>query len=178
MVYRGRLAPTPSGYLHVGHAQTFSIAMYRSSLLRLKVKDPKAVEPKDTHEGVILLRIEDLDAIRCKAHYLLDMIEDLSWFGIRWSTQTEFSSLKHILSSLESTCEDSSALKDGSEKVSSLGTEQGSNTTFSAVYKQSDNISDYKHAWYILYKKGFIYPSSHSRRDVEASVSAPHEGTG
>eukprot|EP01036_Dinobryon_divergens_P026052 gene26054-34655_t len=65
-VYRGRIAPTPSGHLHVGHAQTFWIAQKRAR----------------SHGGVIFLRIEDIDAVRCKPHFLNDLMEDLRWFGI------------------------------------------------------------------------------------------------
>ena len=66
--YRGRLAPTPTGYLHLGHAQTFWTAQAR------------AVQAG----GTLILRIEDLDRDRCKAHYVSDMLEDLSWFGFNW----------------------------------------------------------------------------------------------
>ena len=70
--YVGRLAPTPSGYLHIGHAQTFWTAQQRS---------------RRTEEGTgsLILRIEDLDGPRCKPHYLTDMLYDLSWFGFMWT---------------------------------------------------------------------------------------------
>ena len=42
-------------------------------------------------------------------------------------------------------------------------------------YKQSDRLILYKFAWFYLFKKGYIYPSHHSRKDVETALSAPHD---
>ena len=67
--YRGRLAPSPTGLLHIGHARTFWIAAQR------------AIE----HEGTLILRNEDLDPQRSRAEFARAMIEDLHWLGIRWS---------------------------------------------------------------------------------------------
>jgi len=67
--YRGRLAPSPTGLLHVGHARTFWIAAQR------------AIE----NHGTLILRNEDLDPQRSRAEFALAMIEDLHWLGIRWS---------------------------------------------------------------------------------------------
>lgn len=66
--YRGRLAPTPTGHLHLGHAKTFWTAQQR------------AVQ----HGGVLVLRIEDLDRDRCKPEYSAALLEDLAWFGFCW----------------------------------------------------------------------------------------------
>jgi glutamyl/glutaminyl-tRNA synthetase len=67
--YRGRLAPSPTGLLHIGHAQTFWIAAQR------------AIEKN----GILILRNEDLDQQRSRNQFALAMIEDLRWLGIRWS---------------------------------------------------------------------------------------------
>ncbi|MGA3031898.1 MAG: glutamate--tRNA ligase family protein [Terracidiphilus sp.] len=66
--YRGRLAPSPTGYLHVGHARTFWTAFLR------------AREAK----GALVMRMEDLDSERSRARYADAVIEDLRWLGIRW----------------------------------------------------------------------------------------------
>ncbi len=66
--YRGRLAPSPTGYLHLGHARTFWIAYERA----------RAVG------GVLVLRNEDLDRARCRPEFVAGMIEDLRWLGISW----------------------------------------------------------------------------------------------
>lgn len=63
--YCGRLAPTPSGLLHLGHFQTFYVAYQRAK----------------KRNGRIFLRIEDLDSERCKPELLGRMFEDLEWMG-------------------------------------------------------------------------------------------------
>ncbi len=66
--YRGRLAPSPTGYLHLGHARTFWVAQERAQ----------------AHGGVLVLRNEDLDATRFKLEFVEAMLEDLQWFGFAW----------------------------------------------------------------------------------------------
>jgi glutamyl/glutaminyl-tRNA synthetase len=68
-LYRGRLAPSPTGLLHIGHARTFWIAAQR------------AIE----RGGTLILRNEDLDPQRSRPEYARAMIEDLRWLGVRWS---------------------------------------------------------------------------------------------
>ena len=67
--YRGRLAPSPTGLLHIGHARTFWIAADRAQQLG----------------GRLALRNEDLDPQRCQPEFVTAMYEDLRWLGIRWS---------------------------------------------------------------------------------------------
>jgi len=71
--YRGRLAPSPTGLLHLGHARTFWIA-YR-----------RAVE----HDGVLVLRNEDLDPDRSRPEFAAAAVEDLRWLGICWQEGPE-----------------------------------------------------------------------------------------
>src|SRR5207237_9861512 len=66
--YRGRLAPSPTGYLHLGHARTFWIAQQRAQQFG----------------GALVLRNEDLDRARCKKEFISATIEDLRWLGFRW----------------------------------------------------------------------------------------------
>lgn len=66
--YRGRLAPSPTGLLHVGHARTFWVAVQRAA----------------ERGGTLILRNEDLDPQRCRAEFVEAMIEDLRWLGISW----------------------------------------------------------------------------------------------
>jgi glutamyl/glutaminyl-tRNA synthetase len=68
-VYRGRLAPSPTGYLHVGHARTFWVAHCR------------AVDAG----GTLILRNDDLDAARCRPEFTAAALEDLHWLGCRWT---------------------------------------------------------------------------------------------
>jgi glutamyl-tRNA synthetase len=66
--YRGRLAPSPTGLLHLGHAKTFWTA-YQRTLHR---------------QGTLIFRNEDLDPQRSKPEFAHAMIEDLRWLGIEW----------------------------------------------------------------------------------------------
>lgn len=66
--YRGRLAPSPTGFLHLGHARTFWIAHQRAL----------------DCGGTLVLRVEDLDRARCKTEFTRALFEDLRWFGIHW----------------------------------------------------------------------------------------------
>ncbi|MEQ2007116.1 MAG: tRNA glutamyl-Q(34) synthetase GluQRS [Limisphaerales bacterium] len=66
--YRGRLAPSPTGYLHLGHARTFWTAQLRAR----------------EAGGTLVLRNEDLDRQRCKPEFVGAMLEDLRWFGFDW----------------------------------------------------------------------------------------------
>lgn len=68
MPYRGRLAPSPTGHLHLGHARTFWIAQQRAR----------------KYQGQLILRNEDLDRDRCKPDLVQAMFEDLRWFGFEW----------------------------------------------------------------------------------------------
>lgn len=122
-LYRGRLAPTPTGHLHLGHAHTFWIAYER------------AIQGT----GHLILRVDDIDKARCRDEYTRDAIEDMQWFGIDWN--------------------------EGPERDGGYG-----------PYVQSERMHFYLHAWKQLADVGAIYPSPHSRKDVETALSAPHAG--
>jgi glutamyl/glutaminyl-tRNA synthetase len=66
--YRGRLAPSPTGYLHVGHARTFDAAWQRAREAR----------------GTLVMRMEDLDPDRSRDEYAKAALEDLHWLGMNW----------------------------------------------------------------------------------------------
>ncbi|MDF9832025.1 glutamyl/glutaminyl-tRNA synthetase [Ereboglobus sp. PH5-5] len=66
--YVGRLAPSPTGYLHLGHARTFWHAAERSR----------------TAGGTLLMRNDDLDRVRCRPEFAGAMLEDLRWLGFSW----------------------------------------------------------------------------------------------
>ena len=63
-----RFAPSPNGYLHLGHAL--------SALINFEMARAMG--------GRFLLRIEDIDATRCRPHYEEAIYEDLDWLGLRW----------------------------------------------------------------------------------------------
>lgn len=68
-VYRGRLAPSPTGLLHLGHARTFWVAYQRAA----------------ERGGQLILRNEDLDPRRSRAEFVQAMLDDLHWLGIEWA---------------------------------------------------------------------------------------------
>ena len=65
-----RFAPSPNGYLHLGHAY--------SALLNFDAARASG--------GRLLLRIEDIDATRCRPEFEAAIHEDLAWLGISWET--------------------------------------------------------------------------------------------
>jgi glutamyl-Q tRNA(Asp) synthetase len=65
-----RFAPSPNGYLHLGHAF--------SALLNLDLTRRSG--------GRLLLRIEDIDATRCRPEFEAAIYQDLGWLGIAWET--------------------------------------------------------------------------------------------
>src|SRR5437667_456255 len=65
-----RFAPSPNGYLHLGHAY--------SALLHFDLARASG--------GRFLLRIEDIDATRCRPEFEAAIYEDLAWLGISWET--------------------------------------------------------------------------------------------
>lgn len=66
--YRGRIAPTPTGYLHLGHFATFHTAWERARAAG----------------GALVFRNEDIDRQRCRPEYLTAAKEDLRWAGLDW----------------------------------------------------------------------------------------------
>ncbi len=123
MTLRGRLAPTPTGLLHVGHARTFALAAERAGAAGL------------------VMRIEDLDGPRCRAEFAAAALDDLRWLGLVWTEGPD------------------------------VGGPHG-------PYRQSERTPWFLDVWRRLEAAGVIYPSPHSRSDVEAAAVAPHESAG
>jgi glutamyl/glutaminyl-tRNA synthetase len=69
--YIGRLAPSPTGLLHLGHASTFWTAHRRARCAN----------------GKLYLRDEDLDPQRSRPDFSAAMREDLHWLGITWDEE-------------------------------------------------------------------------------------------
>jgi len=63
-----RFAPSPNGYLHLGHARS---ALLNDAMARAA-------------GGRLLLRIEDIDAGRCRPEYEAAIHDDLAWLGLNW----------------------------------------------------------------------------------------------
>lgn len=69
-----RYAPSPTGRLHLGHAYAAWIAHLNSG------------------DSGFLLRIEDIDYSRCKVEYVVGILEDLEWLGLKWKGDVVFQS--------------------------------------------------------------------------------------
>jgi len=69
-VFATRFAPSPTGYLHRGHA--FSALTAHAAARQAG--------------GRLILRIEDIDATRCRPEFEAAILEDLTWLGLAWET--------------------------------------------------------------------------------------------
>jgi glutamyl/glutaminyl-tRNA synthetase len=150
--YRGRLAPSPTGYLHLGHARTFWVAWRRAR----------------TAHGKLIFRNEDLDYQRCKPEFVQAMVEDLRWLGLDWDEGPE------PLSNKDAQLRDRGLSSDHSSH--SADDLSGRGGAF-GPYSQSERRSFYLDAWRKLRDSGLIYPCTCSRKDLERALSAPHEET-
>lgn len=63
-----RFAPSPTGHLHLGHAFSALSAWHRARAAG----------------GRFLLRLEDIDATRCREEFAAAILEDLAWLGLEW----------------------------------------------------------------------------------------------
>ena len=64
-----RFAPSPTGYLHLGHAHSALVGWHRAR----------------AESGRFLLRIEDIDLGRCRREFEAAILEDLAWLGLDWA---------------------------------------------------------------------------------------------
>lgn len=64
-----RFAPSPTGWLHLGHAYAAWFAQHAAG-----------------SEGRFLIRLEDIDGTRARAEYETALFEDLAWLGLTWET--------------------------------------------------------------------------------------------
>ena len=67
----GRLAPTPSGDLHLGNALSFAMCWLSAR----------------SQAGRLVLRMEDIDPQRCRAEVAQRQRDDLLWLGLDWDTE-------------------------------------------------------------------------------------------
>jgi len=135
--YRGRLAPSPTGYLHLGHARTFWVAHQRAR----------------GAGGKLIFRNEDLDFQRARPEFAHAMFEDLRWLGLDWDEGPD--------------------VPPQSGKTGQPGGPRVPGDF--GPYIQSQRRAFYLRAWQTLRDRGFIYPCSCSRKDLERALQAPHE---
>ena len=157
--YRGRLAPSPTGYLHLGHGRTFWMAWQRARAAG----------------GKLVFRNEDLDYQRCRPEFLSAMYEDLRWLGLDWDEGPDIEpqpgksgqSADRVPHPLRHAARLYSKISPAA-KGGNIGGRFG-------PYSQSQRRSFYLEAWRKLRDSGLIYPCTCSRKDLERALSAPHE---
>ena len=112
-----RLAPSPTGTLHLGNALSFVVnwALARKQGWR------------------VVLRMEDLDSGRVREGASDEAVQILQWLGLNWDEGPTF---------------------------------------------QSADLTPYAEALNVLRDRGLIYPCTATRKQIEAALSAPHEGEG
>jgi glutamyl-Q tRNA(Asp) synthetase len=71
-----RFAPSPTGYLHLGHAFSALTAWRRAR----------------EAGGRFLLRLEDIDPARCRPEFAAAILEDLAWLGLDWDGEVRVQS--------------------------------------------------------------------------------------
>lgn len=76
---KSRFAPSPTGYLHIGHAYS---ALHAYNYAK-------------SNGGRFILRIEDIDNTRSKPEFIDAIYEDLEWLGLKWETPVRIQS-KHV----------------------------------------------------------------------------------
>ncbi len=188
---RGRLAPSPTGALHLGNARTFLLAW-----LSLRAQG-----------GQVVLRIEDLDGPRVKPESVAQLIDDLQWLGLDWdegpAAKVKVPQLPRLLSKpptgprskpptqpltqspTQSPFQSPIATRPADQLNSQacLGSlvdsgelgELGELGEF-GPYVQTRRLAWYQAAWERLAEAGRIYPCRCSRTDIERAASAPHVG--
>jgi glutamyl-tRNA synthetase len=162
--YRGRIAPSPTGYLHLGHASTFWTAFERAR----------------DQAGVLIFRNEDLDPQRCRKEFAQAMAEDLRWFGIAWQEGPEFAGdgLAGNASAGNATAGNATPGDATAGNVfvgnAATGDAAGEGGAF-GPYAQSERRGFYLDAWHRLREGGWIYPCTCSRRELAMAASAPHD---
>lgn len=141
-----RLAPSPTGALHLGNARTFLVtwALARRQGWR------------------ILLRIEDLDSPRVKAGAEAEITRTLKWLGMDWDS----------LNPAELNVPGAS----GAGAVSAQTPGSLGRGAMDSVLVQSEDLSAYRDAMRALSSKGLAYPCTLTRAQIESAASAPQDG--
>lgn len=125
-----RFAPSPSGYLHLGHAY--------SALLNYNF----ACDNK----GKFILRIENIDHLRCNTKYEQSIYDDLTWLGISWETPVRRQS-EHF-----------DIYKDALNKLDNLGLLYPCFCTRKDIKEEIDDSSRAPHMSPMIGPEGVLYP--------------------
>ncbi|MDR3765734.1 MAG: tRNA glutamyl-Q(34) synthetase GluQRS [Butyricicoccus sp.] len=135
----GRFAPSPSGRMHLGNVLCALLAWLSAR----------------SKGGACLLRIEDLDEMRCPRSHAAQIIDDLHWLGLTWN--------------------DPDPDNPGAQRYAAALADIPENVLRSAY--QSDRTPVYTYFEGMLREKGLLYPCFCSRAALHAA-SAPHLSDG
>lgn len=125
-----RFAPSPSGDLHLGHAYSAKLNY----------------DFTQQHGGTFILRIEDIDHLRCKAEYEQSILDDLTWLGLKWPTPIRRQS-EHFTD-----------YQTGLEKLIKMGLLYPCFCTRKDIKKEIDESSRAPHMRPKLGPEGILYP--------------------
>lgn len=159
---RGRFAPSPTGYMHLGNAWSFLMAW-------LSVRK---------QNGAMLLRIEDIDPDRAKPHYTDAIMYDLAWLGLSWDEgPVAFDVYAGALNDKGRT--HSTPITSALNTFQKL--EHGHACSMQNPHVQSQYIQSQCSGLYIsvleyLARQGHSYPCFCTRKELRAMAGAPHLG--
>lgn len=166
----GRLAPSPTGRLHLGNAFSFLMAWCAAA----------------AEHGRLVLRIEDIDPDRSRPEFTLGILEDLNWLGLSWDegpqTETgEAAMLRadsatagaRLAGSGKALCKEVSNAGQGNSEEDPLTLHE---TGSHGPYLQSRRLAVYEAVLGSLQARGLIYPCFCTRKELRMLASAPHIG--
>lgn len=157
---KGRMAPSPTGYMHLGNAWSFLMAW-------LSIRQQK---------GTMVLRMEDIDPDRAKPHYAEAIMNDLAWLGLDWDEGPSFVSTLHEVTSFTSTVSTSNTSVNTSNLPVSTSNSSIQASSANAPYIQSQCSALYIEALNYLAAAGHSYPCFCTRKELRAMAGAPHLG--
>jgi len=167
---RGRLAPSPTGHIHLGNAASFLMAWLCARAAG----------------GQMVLRMEDIDPDRSRPEFAADMVRDLLWLGLDWDEGPEFPELPD-LADLPDLAAPLPATPSARTPAPVLVPPPGACAAPSrphmpgrggphGPYSQSERLALYAAALARLEREGHVYPCFCTRKELRLLASAPHPG--
>jgi len=138
-----RFAPSPTGRLHLGHAY--------SALINAAVAQATG--------GQFLVRIEDIDTVRCRAAYIDGLFEDLRWLGLPVPRSTDAAGPGHTAAG-QHPCNEANHTDTCGQTAGRL-----------PPWQQSTRTSHYRAALAKLYALGVLYPCRLTRAQLKTWAS-------
>lgn len=144
---RGRLAPSPTGYAHLGNAWAFLLAW-----CAVRVKG-----------GSLIMRLEDIDPQRSRPEFATAMIEDLQYLGLDWDEGPGATGA--AIPNTADTCEPGPAMQTMAATHTCKPIQ---------IYEQSQRTKYYTDALTQLDHDGLIYPCFCTHKELRTLAAAPH----